>query len=114
VRDRGAAITETGMTDLEINVEPQPSACRTGWVGKSLAAVVSRDGEPVGVHYWNQLPDGTEVDLTGDQFVRSESLSEQRVAPTRPSDNEFQAHPGYGSYLVLSQRVRRWLESQAG
>jgi hypothetical protein len=76
------------------------------WLGgEILAAVVSRDGEPVGVHYWNRLPDGKEVDLTDGQFIPSETLSEQQVGPTRPPDAEFQAHPGYAPYLLLSQRV---------
>jgi hypothetical protein len=76
------------------------------WLGgEILAATVSRDGEAVGAHYWNQLPDGTEVDLTGGQFIASESLSGRRVAPRRPPNDEFQAHPGYGPYLVLSQKV---------
>jgi len=32
------------------------------------ADVFRRDGEPSGLHYWNLLPAGVEVDLTRDQF----------------------------------------------
>lgn len=82
------------------------------WLGgEILTAEVSRDGDPVGVHYWNRLPDGKEVDLTCGQFLPSETLGEQQVAPCRPPDAEFQAHPGYVPYSLLSQRVRRLLES---
>ena len=81
------------------------------WLGgEILVAVVCRDGEPVGVHYWNRLPDGSEVDLTGGQFIPGETLSEQRVAPARPPDRDFQAHPGYGPYVLLRERVRALLE----
>jgi hypothetical protein len=76
------------------------------WLGgEILSAVVSRDGEPVGVHYWNRLPNGIEIDLTLEQFIPSETLSEHHVATTRPPDGEFQVHAGYAPYLLLRQRV---------
>jgi hypothetical protein len=81
------------------------------WLGgEILTAEVSRDGDPVGVHYWNRLPDGREVDVTRGQFLPSETLGEQQVALCRPPDSEFQAHPGCAPYSLLSQRVRRLLE----
>lgn len=39
-----------------------------------LAEVHWRDGSRQGVHYWNRLPDGSEVDLTRDQFVDGEVI----------------------------------------
>jgi hypothetical protein len=124
--DVANAIVASWGPDTEYATEEQPSRkpgdrsrgqCGTtslvlqDWLGgEILAATVSRDGEPVGVHYWNRLPDGSEVDLTGGQFIASETLSEHRVAPRRPPDGEFEAHPGYAPYLLLSQRVRALLE----
>lgn len=72
--------------------------------GEIMAADVYRDGERVGVHYWNLLPGGDEVDLTADQFLPSESLSGRRVV-RRPEGEVWQAHPGYGAYLALKRRV---------
>ena len=37
-----------------------------------LADVFFVDGGRQGYHYWNRLPDGTEVDLTRDQFAPHE------------------------------------------
>jgi hypothetical protein len=119
------AIVASWGPDTQYATEEQPSRkpgdrsrgqCGTtalvvqDWLGgEILAATVSRDGESVGAHYWNRLPDGTEVDLTGGQFLATETLSEQRVAPSRPPDSEFQAHRGFIPYLLLSQRVRALL-----
>jgi hypothetical protein len=73
------------------------------WLGgEILAATVSRDGEPVGAHYWNRLDGDMEVDLTGGQFLPNESLSDVRAA-ARPAS--LDGLPGYGPYLALSQRV---------
>ncbi|MER7009256.1 NUDIX domain-containing protein [Dactylosporangium sp. NPDC000555] len=36
--------------------------------GDLLRGRVTAGGEPAGHHYWNRLPDGTELDLTRDQF----------------------------------------------
>jgi hypothetical protein len=45
-----------------------------------IAEVLRTDGSHQGVHYWNLLPDGTETDLTREQFTstrwsRSRGLS---------------------------------------
>jgi hypothetical protein len=32
-----------------------------------------------GVHYWNLLPDGTEIDLTREQFAGNEMVQEPRT-----------------------------------
>lgn len=82
------------------------------WLGGDiLAADVYRDDELVGTHYWNRLPGGEEVDLTADQFLPNEALIGCREAP-RPSDVSLQAHPGYGPYLVLAERVTRLLGAE--
>jgi hypothetical protein len=41
-----------------------------------IGDVVHADGSRQGVHYWNRLPDGREVDLTWEQFVDGERLVE--------------------------------------
>ena len=84
------------------------------WLGGDiLAADVYRDDERVGVHYWNRLPGGEEVDMTAEQFLPNEALVGCREA-TRPSDSALQAHPGYGPYLILSDRVTRLLSLEPG
>ena len=48
--------------------------------GELLIAEVRRtDGSRQGVHYWNLLPDGTEVDLTREQFASNEVVQEPRI-----------------------------------
>jgi hypothetical protein len=75
------------------------------WLGgKVLVADAFRDDKRVGVHYWNRLPSGEEVDLTCDQFLPNESVGEG-VEIQRPPDAAWKDHPGYGPYLVLKERV---------
>lgn len=79
------------------------------WLGGDiLAADVYRDGELVGVHYWNRLAGGEEVDLTADQFLPNEALVGRREV-RRPADEIWQSHPGYPPYRVLKQRVAKLL-----
>jgi hypothetical protein len=40
--------------------------------GDLVLGEVHVDGAKFGNHYWNRLPDGTEVDLTADQFLPGE------------------------------------------
>jgi hypothetical protein len=52
-----------------------------------FAEVLYADGTKQGHHYWNVLPDGTELDLTGDQFLPHEVLQPGRLVvrpPGRP------------------------------
>lgn len=44
-----------------------------------IAEVLRTDGSRQGVHYWNLLPDGTELDLTRDQFADDEVLREPSI-----------------------------------
>jgi hypothetical protein len=41
--------------------------------------VFRRDGQPDGLHYWNRLPSGLEVDLTRDQFRDGEYFGQSSV-----------------------------------
>ena len=59
----------------------------------------------VGHHYWNRLPDGSEVDLTADQFRPDEEVVDGRVV-TRPLDAP---HRHREQYELLRARVsKRW------
>ena len=51
----------------------------------TVAEVLRADGSRQGVHYWNRLPDGTEIDLTREQFARDELVQEPQTV-RRPPD----------------------------
>ncbi len=51
--------------------------------GDLVMGEVHRGAERVGVHYWNRLSGGTEIDLTREQFFAEESVSAGTVV-TRP------------------------------
>lgn len=53
--------------------------------GDLILADVHVDGSKVGHHYWNLLPDGSEMDLTADQF-RPEEQIVGAVVVVRPPD----------------------------
>ena len=75
------------------------------WLGgKLLVADAFRDGQRVGVHYWNRLPSGEEIDLTCDQFLPNESVGEVAEVQ-KPPDAAWKDHAGYGPCLVLKERV---------
>jgi len=76
--------------------------------GDLLVADLLADGVRLGVHYWNRLPDGAEVDLTGDQLLDDETLQHIRVA-VRP-DGPLPAG-GRAQYLLLRDRVVRDLQA---
>ena len=44
-----------------------------------IAEVIRSDGSRQGVHYWNLLPDGTELDLTREQFADDEVIQQPRI-----------------------------------
>ncbi len=66
-----------------------------------IADVLRTDGSRQGVHYWNLLPDGTEIDLTREQFASNEVVQEPRIV-RRPA-----AAPKRGAeqYLTMKHRV---------
>jgi hypothetical protein len=70
--------------------------------GELLQAEVLRpDGSWQGVHWWNRLPDGTEVDLTREQFAPGEVVQAPWVVE-RPPGPPRRAVPG-----APGARVRR-------
>ena len=79
--------------------------------GDLIHGEVHIDGAKVWNHYWNRLPDGTEVDLTADQF---------RFLPTATVLNGQVVHrPPEGprrcreEYELLRERVLTALATQA-
>jgi hypothetical protein len=66
-----------------------------------IAEVLRADGSRQGVHYWNLLPDGTEVDLTREQFAGNEVVQESRII-RRPAGLPTR---GARQYLTMKQRV---------
>jgi len=44
-----------------------------------IAEVIRSDGSRQGVHYWNLLPDRTELDLTREQFADNEVMQHPRI-----------------------------------
>ncbi len=61
--------------------------------GELLLAEVHRtDGSRQGVHYWNLLPDGTEIDLTREHFASDEVIQQPRIVqrPAGPAGKRTQ------------------------
>lgn len=67
-----------------------------------LAEVRLPDGTTDGVHYWNRLPDGTEIDLTREQFVDDEELVAPAVVARIPGPPDPRS---IDQYLALLQAV---------
>jgi hypothetical protein len=66
-----------------------------------VAEVLHADGSRQGVHWWNRLPDGTEIDLTREQFTSHEVIQQPHAMP-RPSELPKRAAE---QYLTLKHRV---------
>ena len=75
-----------------------------------IADVLRTDGTRQGVHYWNQLPDGTELDLTRDQFSIDEIIQRPRTVQRPPGPPKRCA----GQYLIMKRRVQSLLAADAG
>jgi len=56
-----------------------------GLGGDLILAEVHVGGTQIGHHYWNRLPDGTDLDLTADQFRPEEEVVGGAVV-VRPPD----------------------------
>jgi hypothetical protein len=67
-----------------------------------LAEVRNADGSRQGVHYWNRLPGGVELDLTREQFTAGETILEPEVIE-RPAD--LTTGRLYPQYRVLADAV---------
>jgi hypothetical protein len=63
--------------------------------------VLRADGSRQGAHYWNRLPDGTEIDLTREQFGRDELVQEPRTVRRPPG----LPNRGAQQYLTMRHRV---------
>jgi 8-oxo-dGTP pyrophosphatase MutT (NUDIX family) len=78
--------------------------------GELVLGEVFEGGARRGAHYWNRLPDGTEVDLTRDQFGPSEIVTGgMRVA--RPAGPPRRCR---GQYELLRHRVHARLRHADG
>jgi 8-oxo-dGTP pyrophosphatase MutT (NUDIX family) len=69
--------------------------------GELVVGDVYVDGVKVGHHWWNQLPDGTEVDLTAGQFHPGETVTKGEVR-LRPPDAPGRCR---GQYELLRHRI---------
>lgn len=74
--------------------------------GELMVADLEHSGRVDGVHYWNVLPDGVEVDLTRDQLTADERL----VDPRRVTVPRNRSSAGEPAFLVLRARVALALE----
>lgn len=71
--------------------------------GELLEAEVWRaNGQRNGVHFWNRLPSGLELDLTREQFRHGEQLSEPVVRVPNRSPNARMA----SRYDLFAERLR--------
>ncbi|WP_433066759.1 YunG family protein [Dactylosporangium sp. CS-033363] len=69
--------------------------------GDLLLARVTASGRPAGYHYWNRLPDGSDLDLTRDQFRPGEVVGPGEIAiPPEGPPNRCR-----GQHAILRHRV---------
>ncbi|MCI0386280.1 hypothetical protein [Streptomyces sp. CNQ085] len=69
--------------------------------GELVVGEVFRGGEQEGYHWWNRLPNGVELDLTREQFIRGEAVTGGRPVE-RP---QGRTRHRWEEYLVLRGRV---------
>jgi hypothetical protein len=69
--------------------------------GDLIIAEVHVEGVQIGHHYWNRLPDGSEVDLTADQFRSEEEVIGGKVIARPPDAPRFHR----AQYELLRGRV---------
>jgi hypothetical protein len=72
-----------------------------------LADVRFADGGYQGVHYWNRLPNGDEIDLTREQFAAHEIVGSPEVVVRPPGLPEL----GTYQYLRFRRRVHDALDA---
>ena len=75
--------------------------------GDLMVADVEYEGRVEGVHYWNVTPGGVELDLTRDQFIAAESLTNQRRVRTERNASSAGEQP----FQLLQARVTAVLGS---
>lgn len=76
-----------------------------------IADVHNADGSRNGVHYWNRLAGGDQLDLTREQFRAGESIGAARPAAIPADLNRGRLA---GHHHLLSARVARELDGTAG
>jgi len=76
-----------------------------------IAEVLYPDGSRQGVHYWNRLLGGLEIDLTREQFTEGEVIQTARVT-ARPPDVSVGRLAG--QYQALRDSARASLAGDAG
>jgi hypothetical protein len=69
--------------------------------GDLMVADVEYAGRVEGVHYWNVMAGGVELDLTRDQFTSAESLVNQRRVTSRRKSSSAGEQP----FQLLQERV---------
>ena len=75
--------------------------------GELLCAEVRNpDGSAQGVHYWNRLAGGHELDLTREQFTAGHAISEPHVVPVPANRSTARLA---GQYQRLREAVERAL-----
>jgi ADP-ribose pyrophosphatase YjhB (NUDIX family) len=67
-----------------------------------IAEVHEADGSRQGVHYWNRLPGGRELDLTREQFRRGEAVGRPELVERPPDVTRGRLA---GHYHLLAHRV---------
>ncbi|WP_432535743.1 YunG family protein [Kineococcus arenarius] len=77
--------------------------------GDLMVADVEYEGRVGGVHYWNVTAGGVELDLTRDQFSRTESLINVRRVTTRRNPGGLGEQP----FQLLRERVTAALQPEA-
>lgn len=75
--------------------------------GDLVLAEVHVDGAQIGHHYWNRLPDGTDVDLTADQFRPEETVVGGTVVIRPPDAPRYHRE----QYELLRDRVLAALDA---
>jgi hypothetical protein len=75
--------------------------------GDLMVADVEFEGRVEGVHYWNVMPGGVELDLTRDQFAPAESLVNNRMVTAGRNT----ASAGERPFQLLQERVTTALRS---
>jgi len=103
---------ETANGDWSLNNPSQNQCAITALVvqdyfGGDLLRCLMTDGDS---HYWNRLPDGTELDLTEDQFVHTQSkpLKENYVIRNREYVLSF---PDTATrYNLLKSKIEAFIE----
>jgi hypothetical protein len=118
VRSSWGPDTSFASPDYMIRGRGQPSRGQCGTTalvirdllgGDLMVADVEYEGRVEGVHYWNVLPGGVELDLTRDQFTPGELLINQRQVKAERASSSAGERP----FQLLKKRVTTALGSRS-